>query len=128
MNRYAVIFVFILLFSASPVFASGNEKVFSDDDLQQYSSPSSEQSSETYENPSDRPRRDPVSPLESDLRRRKDEVAKENIDYIENQYEWMKNDCLKYTDEMKKDCFFRTEAWHKDQLRQVDELKKYLEK
>jgi hypothetical protein len=127
MNRSAVIIVFILLFSASTVFASGNGKVFSDDDLQQYDSPS-ERGSETYEDTSDKGRRAPLSPLESDLRKRKDEVTKDNRDYIENQYEWMKNDCLQYSGEMKKDCFFRTEAWHKEQLRQVEELKKYLEK
>jgi hypothetical protein len=127
MNRSAVSIVFIFLFAAATVFASGNGKVFTDDDLQQYSSPS-EQGSKTYENSSGKSSRGSDSPLESDLRRRKDEVARENIDYIEKQYEWMKNDCLKYTGEMKKDCLFRTEAWHKDELRQVDKLKKYLER
>ena len=69
-----------------------------------------------------------LSPLEPDLRGRKDDVVQDNLDYMESNYQWMMKDCQQFEGEMRKDCSFRSEAWQKEQLQKVDSLKDYLSK
>jgi hypothetical protein len=122
--------LFILLIFIMPVLAENEAPVFTDQDLEQYgglggattSLPDQETSLQRQEGDYT------LSPLESDLRRRKSDVVQENLDYIEGQYQWMKTDCQQFEGELRKDCFFRTEAWRKEQVRQVEGLKDYLSK
>jgi hypothetical protein len=119
---------FILLLFATPVLAEKEVSVFTDQDLEKYGGSMSSGPETSMQNNKSGNSRSSVSPLESDLRRRKDEVAQENRDYIEEQYQWMMADCQKYEGEFKKDCLFRTEEWRKEQLQQVETLKEYLSK
>ena len=122
----------ILLISIMPVLAENEAPVFTDQDLEQYgasgglTSSSPDQATSLQGNGKEGG--DTFSPLESDLHRRKDDVVQDNLDYIEGQYQWMKTDCQQFEGEFRKDCFFRTEAWRKEQLRQVEGLKDYLSK
>ena len=115
-----------------PALAGDETPVFTDQDLEKYGgsggSTSSTTDQETSLQKQGKQEGHTLSPLESDLRRRKDDVVQENLDYIEGQYQWMKTDCQQFEGELKKDCFFRTEAWKKEQLQQVDSLKDYLSK
>jgi hypothetical protein len=124
--------LFIMLLFIMPVFAGNEAPVFTDQDLEKYGgsggSTSSSPDQATSLQGNEKEGGQTLSPLESDLRRRKDDVARENLDYIEGQYQWMKTDCQKFEGELRKDCFFRTEAWRKEQLQQVDRLKDYLSK
>jgi hypothetical protein len=124
--------LFILLFFVMPVLAGDETPVFTDQDLEKYGgsggSTSSTTDQETSLQKQGKQEGHTLSPLESDLRRRKDDVVQENLDYIEGQYQWMKTDCQKFEGELRKDCFFRTEAWRKEQLQKVDGLKDYLSK
>jgi hypothetical protein len=121
-----VVKVLLILFTfAMPVFAGKDAPVFTDGDIEKYGG-STQSDTGTSMQEEERGRDHYVSPQESDLRRRKDDVARENRDYIEGQYQWMKSDCYKYEGEFRKDCLFRTEEWRKEQLRQVEDLKEYL--
>ena len=124
--------LFILLFFVMPVLAKDEVPVFTDQDLEKYGgsggSPSSTPDQETSLQKQEKEGDHTLSPMESDLRRRKDDVVQENLDYIEGQYRWMKTDCQQFEGEMRKDCLFRTDAWRKEQLQQVDRLKDYLSK
>lgn len=58
----------------------------------------------------------------------KENVARENTEYIEKEYARMLQDCQQFDAEMKKDCIGRTESWRKNELQKVEELKKFLSK
>ena len=124
--------LFIFLIFILPVFAENEASVFTDQDLEKYGgsggSTSSSPDQATSLQGNGKEGGHTLSPLESDLRRRNEDVVQENLDYIEGQYQWMKTDCQQFEGELRKDCFFRTEAWRKEQLRQVEGLKDYLSK
>ena len=130
--RRNAILLFILFVFIMPVLAENKAPVFTDQDLEKYGdsggSTSSSPDPETFQQRQGEEGGRTLSPLESDLRRRKNDVVQENLDYIEGQYQWMKTDCQQFEGEFRKDCFFRTEAWRKEQLRQVEGLKDYLSK
>jgi hypothetical protein len=119
---------FILLLFATPVLAEKDAPVFTDQDLEKYGNSTSSGTETSEQNKEGRSAGSSGSPWESNLRRRKDEVAQENRDYIEQQYQWMMADCQKYEGEFKKDCLFRTQEWRKEQMQQVENLKEYLSK
>jgi hypothetical protein len=119
---------FILLLFTTPVLSEKDAPVFTDQDLEKFGGSTSSGPETSMQNNEGGSSRSSVSPWESNLRRRKDEVAQENRDYIEEQYQWMTADCQKYEGEFKKDCLFRTQEWRKEQMRQVDTLKEYLSK
>jgi hypothetical protein len=125
-----VLFIFLLFIM--PVLAENEASVFTDQDLEKYGgsggSTSSSPDQATSLQGNEKEGSQTISPLESDLRRRKDDVVQENLDYIEGQYQWMKTDCQQFEGELRKDCYFRTEAWRKEQLQQVYRLKDYLSK
>ena len=103
--------LFIFLIFILPVFAENEAPVFTDQDLEKYGgsggSTSSSPDQATSLQGNGKEGAHTLSPLESDLRRRKDDVVQENLDYIEGQYQWMKTDCQQFEGELKKDCFFQ---------------------
>jgi hypothetical protein len=117
----------ILFIFAPPVLAANDAPVFTDQDLEMYGgSSSATEKGTSIETPGRGG--DSLSPLENDLRRRKDDVVKDNRDYIEREYGRMKEDCNKYQGDLRKDCYFGTESWYKKELNQLEDLRDYLSK
>jgi hypothetical protein len=70
-----------------------------------------------------------ASEREKELGKSKEQVARENTEYIEKEYARLKHECQSsYEGEQQRECLHGTEQWRKEQLRKVEQLKEYLSK